>query len=84
MQVAENADGESFFNLFKRQESSTSGVVKVLAVGPDGTRGKMKSRCSLVLPRLQSSSHDNSSLMVMPVSNSMRQARPYQQMTKSW
>ena len=42
LQVQEGNE-ETFFNLFKRQESSTSLVLsKALAVGPDGTGGKMK------------------------------------------
>ena len=78
MQVAENTNGESFFNLFKRQESSTSLVLsKVLAVGPDGTGGKMKvevqpsaSASSIIFSR-QQFPHGNASVEFYASSSSL-------------
>ena len=79
MQVAEEPDrNESFFNLFKRQESSTSLVLsKVLAVGPDGSGGKMKievqpgtSAPSVIFSR-QQFPHGNASVEFYAASSSL-------------
>ena len=79
MQVAEEPDSsESFFNLFKRQEPSTSLVLsKVLAVGPDGTGGKMKIEvqpgtiASSVIFSRQNFPHGNASVEFYAASSSL-------------